>query len=381
MLFLPSARGRSSMVERQLPKLHTRVRFPSPAPILWPIPKNGCHAAKGRSQITCCRPRVEHPVGAQQQLTDQSDLQKEFDLRAKKLNAEAIAKFPFPRVEVRGEDALSTWEKLRTAGRGIPIIVGNDESLVNLMYPFDPSWSSKSVGEILKAASRIKIPGDLYNMREKESEEVHAMTRKSVSGPDGGLPKVFVTKDSSGRVRYDEVWGKGLPAELLFGGDAYTRKMTPQETRAFLSRESPLPKTGDWPSGPAALSSGLLVATDGLTGKPLRKVSIALIPTKDWTEVPAYLRWGEWNDCPASEYHVATLRSWRDRYGVELIGLSFNSMDLRAARRPSMREKALALAREQYAYCPDLIEPPDQTYSGLAAELMADEWWSFWWHG
>jgi hypothetical protein len=29
-----SARGRSSMVERQLPKLHTRVRFPSPAPTL-----------------------------------------------------------------------------------------------------------------------------------------------------------------------------------------------------------------------------------------------------------------------------------------------------------------------------------------------------------
>ena len=26
--------GRSSMVERQLPKLHTRVRFPSPAPAL-----------------------------------------------------------------------------------------------------------------------------------------------------------------------------------------------------------------------------------------------------------------------------------------------------------------------------------------------------------
>src|SRR5437660_10290168 len=26
--------GRSSMAERQLPKLHTRVRFPSPAPII-----------------------------------------------------------------------------------------------------------------------------------------------------------------------------------------------------------------------------------------------------------------------------------------------------------------------------------------------------------
>jgi hypothetical protein len=31
-LYLVSRRGRSSMVERQLPKLHTRVRFPSPAP-------------------------------------------------------------------------------------------------------------------------------------------------------------------------------------------------------------------------------------------------------------------------------------------------------------------------------------------------------------
>ena len=30
----PNGRGCSSMVERQLPKLHTRVRFPSPAPIL-----------------------------------------------------------------------------------------------------------------------------------------------------------------------------------------------------------------------------------------------------------------------------------------------------------------------------------------------------------
>src|SRR5260370_21239768 len=30
-------RGRSSMAERQLPKLHTRVRFPSPAPALYSV--------------------------------------------------------------------------------------------------------------------------------------------------------------------------------------------------------------------------------------------------------------------------------------------------------------------------------------------------------
>ena len=35
MLYAPQS-GRSSMVERELPKLYTRVRFPSPAPDLSP---------------------------------------------------------------------------------------------------------------------------------------------------------------------------------------------------------------------------------------------------------------------------------------------------------------------------------------------------------
>src|SRR6202012_2185728 len=37
-LIREDGRGRSSMVERQLPKLHTRVRFPSPAPVLQACP-------------------------------------------------------------------------------------------------------------------------------------------------------------------------------------------------------------------------------------------------------------------------------------------------------------------------------------------------------
>src|ERR1700730_2239385 len=40
-LIREAERGRSSMVERQLPKLHTRVRFPSPAPTLGSPPTEG----------------------------------------------------------------------------------------------------------------------------------------------------------------------------------------------------------------------------------------------------------------------------------------------------------------------------------------------------
>ena len=42
-------RGCSSMVERQLPKLHTRVRFPSPAPTFHPNRSRMRHRWPGRS--------------------------------------------------------------------------------------------------------------------------------------------------------------------------------------------------------------------------------------------------------------------------------------------------------------------------------------------
>ena len=47
------SRGCSSMVERQLPKLHTRVRFPSPAPAFAPL-----KSAIADLSIINCRSRV-----------------------------------------------------------------------------------------------------------------------------------------------------------------------------------------------------------------------------------------------------------------------------------------------------------------------------------
>jgi hypothetical protein len=137
------------------------------------------------------------------------------------------------------------------------------------------------------------------------------------------------------------------------------------------------PPVGEWPAEPSP-SVGLTVAMKyGLTFMP--NVYISLIPTDDWTTVPAHLRWGGWNDCPRAEYHVAALRSWRDRFGAELIGLSADRMDLRVARRPDTREQALELAREHYASCSDIVDQAEGTLSPLAVSLITDDWWNFWW--
>jgi hypothetical protein len=123
----------------------------------------------------------------------------------------------------------------------------------------------------------------------------------------------------------------------------------------------------------------LTLATESLTGSPLRTAQLVVLPTDDWTTIPAYLNWGNWNGCPAPEYHIAALRPWRDPFGAELIGLSHDVMNIRVKRRPETRNAALDLAREQYVYCSDIVDQGVETLSALAAVLMQSDWWYFWW--
>jgi hypothetical protein len=138
------------------------------------------------------------------------------------------------------------------------------------------------------------------------------------------------------------------------------------------------PPLGEWPTSTSD-SPGLSVAYDILTHQPLPEVYIVLVPTDDPTTVPAHLHWGGWNACPAPEYHVAALRHWREHYGAELVGLEMDILNLRVARKPTTRGEALELARVQYAYCNDIVDQGVDSISALAAELMAHNWWFFWW--
>jgi hypothetical protein len=297
----------------------------------------------------------------------------EFQRQMAEYTAQSLAAFPYRLVEVPGADALAAWDLLKAEGQGIPVILGDGEGIRNLLNNFHPSARSpgKAVPDVLDAAARLEMPRDLLNRRNREEDASVEMTAKLIAGPDSALPKIVV--GPGGGVL---MMGFGdVPPGNKSGG----RLLTPDETRAYLARqEYSGPDIGEWPTEVQA-STGLTVATNLRTGKPFDMVRIVVLPTDDWTTAPAHLRWGDWNDCPAPEYHVAALRSWRDRYDVELVGLNSDTMNLRAARRPETREEALALAREQYAYCTDIVEQGTQTLSALAAALMCDDWWFFWW--
>jgi len=260
-----------------------------------------------------------------------NDLEPSTNEQAKQeeFRAQIKTMMPFDWVTVRGANAFDEWSRLKTAGRGYPIVVGNDKDLTLLAeaYEVNDEYDPQSV---LDAAANLAIPADL---------------------PDWSEDDEFDDEEGDNRS----------------GGEA--------EPEGTAKDESP---DEEWPDDVGS-SPELTNATDISTGKPHDWVHILLVPAKASWEVPAYLRWGSFNECPSPELHVAALRLWHERYGMELVGLSYDTMNLLGTRSPATREEALELAKTQYRYCLDIVDQGVETVSALAASLMASKWWYFWW--
>ena len=255
---------------------------------------------------------------------DLSHLSPEQRARYEAMHARMKAALKYERVTVPGAQAAAEWERLKRAGRGWPVVVGGDEDLERIADRFtmaDPEVSGMAIPGL-----KLRSPQDILSAAEHLT----------------------------------------FPADLTKWSGAYR----PEDLRA---------PVGDWPKAVEAGSPGPSVAMDLPTSKFHDRVHLLLIPARAGWEVPAYLRWGDWNACPPTEYHVAALRKWHEEFGAELVGINGDAMNIRAARPPRTREAALALAREQYGYCPDIVDQGVGSLAALAATLMATEWWFLWW--
>ena len=243
----------------------------------------------------------------------------------------AMADFPFEVVKTSGEVALAAWEDLKKSGRGTPVVLG--DKIEDFLPACNPVQAARLplVRDILAEAKSINFPDDLLRFRREEFARAMAVLSKT-------NPSISIELDE----------------------------------------EEYVPPLGDWPAE-ASNSPGLSVLYDFAARKIRSSVRIALIPTDDPTTIPAHLHWGNWNACPPPAHHVAALRLWRDRYGAELVGIDGDTLNLRVSRKPATREEALELARVQHIYCNDIIDQGVGSYRALATELMAHDWWYFWW--
>jgi hypothetical protein len=294
---------------------------------------------------------------------DKKQTPEELRKRYEKAVEQSIAAFPYQRVEVKGTEALATWEGLRvTQPRSSPVVVGGLEEFKRIVegataWPGRPA--QRTPAQIIEIADRLHHPEDLYRQHERDvaemRERVEQLKREK---PALAPPPKFELPDF---------------LKEAFGGKFVSGDETIESARSWGE-----PQIGEWPTEPMGAPE-LSVATETLTGAPLDKAQIVILPTDDPSTIPAYLHWGHWNGCPAPEYHIAALRSWRERFGAELVGLSHDVMNIRVKSRPPTRKAALELAREHYVYCSDIVEQGVQTLSALAAVLMESDWWYFWW--
>jgi hypothetical protein len=294
---------------------------------------------------------------------DKKQTPEELRKRNEEAVEQSIAAFPYQRIEVEGTKALATWERLRLTNPGSsPVVVGGLEEFKRVVsgataWPGGPAH--RTPAQIIEIADRLHHPEDLYRQHERDAAEMRErIERLKRERPALTPPPEFQLPDF---------------LKEPFGGEFASGDEMIESTRPWGE-----PQIGEWPTEPMGAPE-LSVATETLTGAPLDKVQIVILPTDDPSTIPAYLHWGHWNGCPAPEYHIAALRSWRERFGAELVGLSHDVMNIRVKRRPPTRKAALELAREQYVYCSDIVEQGAQTLSALAAVLMENDWWYFWW--
>jgi hypothetical protein len=266
------------------------------------------------------------------------------------LGRRASRTFPYPLVEVAGERALTAWSNLKERTDGATLVLGGPGDLYRIADRM--TWRSKrgeTADAVLAAAERLRFPEDLFALRAAQDKEAEAH-----------------------RLREQEA-GRPLPFDREEPGEWPPTGPWPDE----VYKEEPLAVASEWDFRHRDEDR-----TEGDARKPrripLERCYIALIPGADATEAPAHLHWGAWNAVPTSEILVATLRSWRERYGAQLVGVSHDTWSLYVDRPPVTREEALGLAREMVALCRDLLGEV-KTLQGQAALAMENRWWNFWW--
>ncbi|WP_052351987.1 DUF4253 domain-containing protein [Deinococcus pimensis] len=109
------------------------------------------------------------------------------------------------------------------------------------------------------------------------------------------------------------------------------------------------------------------------------RVYLALVETEHSWDAPAWLGFGGFNACPAPGEHTAVLRSWHDRYGLEVVSVTSDVLEFRVDRPPRDAPEALLLATEQFAYCSDIVYQGVETVPNLAGTLLRNPVWFFWW--
>jgi hypothetical protein len=162
-------------------------------------------------------------------------------------------------------------------------------------------------------------------------------------------------------------------------------------------RDSLVPIRNPWPPGTGPLAPfgpdfpGLAPAQPesdavptAFTAEPAR---LGLVACRRPADAVAAVGWLGAINVRAAALVSAVLRSWEDRFGAILVGLSFSTITLLVTRPPATDEDALLVAAEVAAFCPDALWQPEALWPSPAREatlesmsrlLVRRPFWQLW---
>lgn len=132
----------------------------------------------------------------------------------------------------------------------------------------------------------------------------------------------------------------------------------------------------EWPTEPAHQGRVGLRTLKGRGGQPS---TLLLLRVEHSYEVPAYLEFGGWNDCPAPELQVAILREWKNEYRAVPAAITGDVLECVVVKRPKTEGQSMKLAAEQWIFCEDIVAQGTQSVRNLAIEIWESPIWFFWW--
>lgn len=104
------------------------------------------------------------------------------------------------------------------------------------------------------------------------------------------------------------------------------------------------------------------------------------IPTDNPADIPAYLPFGGWNDCPDAETMLAFTHYWREKYGAIPAALDgADCLEFLVERPVTDPVEAKNLAVEQFAFCSDLPFQVFEDVEQLTEFIHESRQWYFWW--
>jgi len=241
--------------------------------------------------------------------------------------------YGFDFISIPGKEAFEKWRTIKAQGEFYPVIIGPQEELQYLSENFEFQGGTF---QDLDGVDDLVFP-DLY-LEEKRIEA----EQYRFEYPDDEL----------------EDWQDAFELSKAVAG--------------LLAEWTDEP----YADGPPAKEP---LVVKNFSDKYHKEVFIALVPTNDWTVIPAILRFGGWNECPSNEWHVAAFRYWQDKFGAELVSMTHDVVELRVKTRPTSPKESLTLAMEQYYYCHDIVSQGVNDPANLAKILMTSDFWYFWW--